>query len=89
MNRLAIACTAAVYPILLPERTELLLSFPEGARRFTVAVDLLFIGICPRQRLYGWSLPSSMNRRFVPCWRFIWMRPKGRGCSGSICPIMG
>jgi len=31
--------TAALYPILLPDRTELLLSLPEGMQRFTVPVD--------------------------------------------------
>ncbi len=31
--------TAALYPVLLPDRTELLLSLPEGMQRFTVPVD--------------------------------------------------
>lgn len=31
--------TAALYPIILPDRTELLLSLPDGLRRFTVQVD--------------------------------------------------
>ena len=31
--------TAALYPIILPDRTELLLSLPDGLQRFTVQVD--------------------------------------------------
>lgn len=33
------ARTAAVYPIILPDRMELLLSLPDGLRRFTAQVD--------------------------------------------------
>ncbi|MFO1430054.1 MAG: CHAT domain-containing protein [Candidatus Competibacteraceae bacterium] len=38
LDRLA-SRTAALYPVLLPDRTELLLSLPEGIQRFTVPVD--------------------------------------------------
>jgi len=31
--------TAAIYPIILPDRTELLMSTPEGLKRFTAKVD--------------------------------------------------
>ena len=31
--------TAAIYPIVLPDRLEILLSLPDGIRRYTVAVD--------------------------------------------------
>ncbi len=38
LDRLA-SQTAALYPVLLPDRTELLLSLSEGIQRFTVPVD--------------------------------------------------
>lgn len=56
--------TAAVYPIILPDRTELLLSLPDGLRRFTVPVDSPTL--TQEIRAFRRQLEKRTTRQYLP-----------------------
>ncbi|GAB4355143.1 MAG: hypothetical protein Kow0060_06850 [Methylohalobius crimeensis] len=56
--------TAAVYPIILPDRTELLLSLPDGLRRFTVPVDRPTL--TQEIRAFRRQLEKRTTRQYLP-----------------------
>lgn len=58
------AQTAALYPILLADRTELLLSLPEGIRRFSVPVDRARLTQAVRE--FRQKLEKRTTREFLP-----------------------
>jgi CHAT domain-containing protein len=57
--------TAALYPIILPERMELLLSLPSGMKLTTVPInksDITKLGVC---RTFTQHVLSSQAKRAV------------------------
>ncbi|MBN2701578.1 MAG: CHAT domain-containing protein [Methylothermaceae bacterium] len=56
--------TAVVYPILLSDRTELLLSLPDGLRRFTVPVDSPTL--TQEIRAFRRQLEKRTTRQYLP-----------------------
>lgn len=55
--------TAVVYPILLPDRVELLVSFPSGMRQYAVAVEGRAIAAVARQ--FRYRLERRTTRHFI------------------------
>lgn len=56
--------TAALYPIILPDRTELLLSLPDGLKRFTVNVDAQTL--TSEVRMFRRRLEKRTTHQYLP-----------------------
>ncbi|MEE9345343.1 MAG: CHAT domain-containing protein [Methylococcales bacterium] len=56
--------TAAIYPILLADRTEILLSLPEGIKRFTIPVSRA--DVTQQVRLFRQNLENRTTREYLP-----------------------